>query len=36
MTGELVKLDIFVLARFCDYFNCAINDIVEYVPNKRI
>jgi len=33
MTGELVKLDIFVLARFCDYFNCTIEDIVEYRPN---
>ncbi len=30
MTGNLVKLDIFVLARFCDYFNCSIEDIVEY------
>ena len=30
MTGELVKVDIFVLARICDYLNCSIEDIVEY------
>ena len=31
MSGELTKLDIFVIARFCDYFNCEITDIVEYI-----
>ncbi len=35
MTGELVRIDIFVLARLCDYFNCSITDIVEYIPNKK-
>lgn len=30
MTGELVKIDIFVLARVCDYLDCTIEDIVEY------
>ena len=35
MTGELVRFDIFVLARLCDYFNCKITDIIEYVPNKN-
>ena len=30
MTGNLVKLDIFVLARFCAYLNCELADIVEY------
>lgn len=29
-TGELVKIDIFVLARICDYLNCSIEDIIEY------
>ena len=29
-TGELVKIDIFVLARICDYLNCPIEDIIEY------
>lgn len=35
ITGELVRIDIFVLARLCDYFNCSIKDIIEYVPNKK-
>ena len=35
MTGDLVRIDIFVLARLCDYFNCEITDIVEYVPNNK-
>lgn len=30
MTGNLVKIDIFVLARLCDYLDCSITDIVEY------
>lgn len=30
MTGELVKVDIFVLARLCDYLDCSITDIIEY------
>jgi len=30
ITGELVKIDIFVLARICDYLDCNIEDIVEY------
>ena len=35
MTGNLVRLDIFVLARICDYLKCGIEDIVEYVPNQK-
>ena len=35
MTGELVRIDIFVLARICDYLDCKIMDIVEYIPNKN-
>lgn len=30
ITGELVRIDIFVLARLCNYFNCKIEDIIEY------
>lgn len=30
----IVRADITVLARFCDYFNCKITDIIEYKPNK--
>ena len=35
MTGELVRFDIFVVARLCDYLNCKITDIIEYIPNKN-
>lgn len=30
MSGDLVKIDIFVLARICDYLDCSIEDIIEY------
>ena len=31
MTGELLRFDIYVIARLCDYFNCKITDIIEYI-----
>lgn len=34
LTGELVRFDIFVIARLCDYFNCTITDIVEYIRKE--
>ena len=30
MNGDMVRIDIIVLARLCDYFHCDITDIVEY------
>lgn len=30
MSSNLVRFDIFVIARLCDYFNCQISDIIEY------
>lgn len=35
MSGELVRIDIIVVARLCDYLNCSMKDLVEYVPNKK-
>ncbi|MCI8587402.1 MAG: helix-turn-helix transcriptional regulator [Clostridia bacterium] len=35
LTGEIVRFDIFVMARLCDYLNCRITDIVEYFPNNK-
>ena len=29
--GEVVRIDITVLARVCEYFDCEITDIFEYV-----
>lgn len=34
-SGELLRIDIIVLARLCDYFNCSITDIIEYYPNQK-
>ncbi|MDD2518814.1 MAG: helix-turn-helix transcriptional regulator [Bacilli bacterium] len=31
MTGDLVRIDIMVMARLCDYLKCEIADIVEYI-----
>lgn len=35
MTGDLVRIDIFVLARLCDYLGCEVIDIIEYFPNSN-
>lgn len=35
ITGDLVKIDIFVLARICDYLDCSINDIIQYKQNIK-
>lgn len=35
MNGDLVRIDIFVLARLCDYLDCKISDILEYFPNQE-
>ena len=31
--GELVKIDVTVFARLCDYFDCKLDNIVKYIPN---
>lgn len=35
VNGDLSKMDVTVLARLCDYFNCKLNDLIEYVPNNN-
>ena len=30
INGDLVRIDIFVLARLCNYLNCNMEDIIEY------
>ncbi len=30
---ETVKLDTYL--KLCDYFNCPLSDIIEYIPNKE-
>ncbi len=31
MTGDLIELDMIILAKLCNYFQCKLTDIVEYV-----
>ncbi len=31
MTGDITKIDTNVLARLCNYFECTITDIIDYV-----
>lgn len=33
-TGNLERIDITVIARLCDYLDCEMEDIVEYVKEK--
>lgn len=34
MNGTMVRIDITVLARFCDYLDCDVSDIFEYHRKK--
>lgn len=34
-TGDLARVDITVLARLCDYLDCDMKDIFEYVSTKK-
>ena len=31
LTGDLIELDMIILAKLCNYFKCELTDIVEYV-----
>ena len=33
--GDVYKIDVAVYARLCDYLDCNLNDIVEYIPNNK-
>ena len=33
--GDLIRIDMDVMARFCEYFNCEFNDIIEYSHIKK-
>ncbi len=35
LTGDIVRIDIYVLARLCNYLNCNIKDIIEYKKNSN-
>ena len=31
ITGDLIELDMIILAKLCNYFQCNLTDIIEYV-----
>ena len=31
MTGDITRIDTNVLARLCDYLECSITDIIDYI-----
>lgn len=33
--SSIVRLDLFVIARFCNYFHCPMDDIIVYINNKN-
>lgn len=33
--GDLSRFDASVIAKICDFCNCRLEDIIEYVPNKK-
>lgn len=33
--GDLSRFDALILAKICDFCNCKLDDILEYVPNKK-
>ncbi len=35
INGDLSKIDVTVFARLCDYLDCNLTDIVEYIPNDN-
>lgn len=34
-SGNLTRIDITILAKLCDYLDCNITDIFEYIPKKN-
>ena len=35
INGEITKIDLFVIARLCNYLDCNLNDLISYT-NKKI
>lgn len=33
--NKVARIDLFVLARICNYLECEIGDIMKYVPPKK-
>ena len=35
ITGNLTRVDLTIIAKLCNKFNCKIEDIVEYINDDR-
>ena len=33
--NQIERIDLDVLARICDYLNCEVSDLLEYVPEDK-
>ena len=33
--NQIERIDLDVLARICDYLNCEVSDLLEYVPDEK-
>ncbi len=33
--GDLARFDATVIAKICDYCDCNLSDIIEYIPNSK-
>ena len=35
MKGDVTRVDVTIISRLCDYFNCKETDLFEYFPNIK-
>ena len=33
--GNLTRLDLGVIEKLCNYLNCGISELIEYIPHKK-
>ena len=34
--GDLTRFDASVITKICDFCNCKLDDVIEYIPNKKV
>lgn len=33
--GKIYRVDLYIIAEFCENLNCDISDLFEFIPNKK-
>ena len=33
LTGQTTRYDVYILANLCNFLNCKLSDIIEYIPD---